>query len=576
MQQSGSLRWLRILSALTAGACVFSAPVKTPAQVVLAPVNPPLGSSNTVTADPPVHRPSTRSCTVTLLENQAFADFNNKSFSYAPPAACPGPWSKVVLTADFTVTAGRQFDRTAQFSIGNANIFYGTTAEPRANLSPSWHVERDVTDLSALFRAPQAGQAILGNIVNGTYTSIIYANAHLEFYPASYRNPAPYVADLVVPLPNAAGGATTLNTTSSQLAQPVTLPQNTEAVYLDVFAQSQSNDEFWYTCVPNDVMAELQSCGNTAFRETEITVDGQPAGVAPVFPWIFTGGIDPYLWEPIPGVQTLNFKPYRVDLTPFAGLLADGQPHTVGISVFNANSYFLATANLLVFTDHDSAQVSGKVTSNTLSAAPTPSVVESLQADTSGNVTGSVKTDSIRNFAITGYVNTSRGRVRTTVEQTVRFDNTQNFTINKTKYVQDIAQATVVSSKTTKRDSSFTTSEEREFRYPLTFNIDDTTNPDGSIVQTSVADQKYIKKQTQNFEEFPFYASAVRNHVATQDTYTLTPQPGGGYAITSHTGQKSSQRYKSFDTQGHCYSRQLTAENNVLTGVKDNAGCEDR
>src|SRR5437879_2848757 len=69
---------------------------------------------------------------------------------------------------------------------------------------------------------------------------------------------------------------------TDQLATTFTLPQNVERAYLDVIAQSQSNDEFWYTCVPNDVTGELQSCGATAFRETEVTVDGQPAGVAPV------------------------------------------------------------------------------------------------------------------------------------------------------------------------------------------------------------------------------------------------------------------------------------------------------
>ena len=55
-------------------------------------------------------------------------------------------------------------------------------------------------------------------------------------------------------------------------------------------------------------------------------------------------------------MQTLDFKPYRVDLTPFAGVLDDGNPHTVGIGVYNANSYFLATANLLVYTDHRTAE----------------------------------------------------------------------------------------------------------------------------------------------------------------------------------------------------------------------------
>ena len=115
--------------------------------------------------------------------------------------------------------------------------------------------------------------------------------------------------------PTAPARPIALNTGSDQLTATFTLPTNVERAYLDVVSQGQSGDEFWYTCVPNDVSGELYSCGNTAFRETEISIDGQPAGVAPIFPWIFTGGIDPYLWIPIPGVQTLNFVPYRVDLT---------------------------------------------------------------------------------------------------------------------------------------------------------------------------------------------------------------------------------------------------------------------
>src|SRR5678816_2632343 len=124
-------------------------------------------------------------------------------------------------------------------------------------------------------------------------------------------------------------------------------PTNIERAVLDVYAQSQAGDEFWYTCVPDELTGPLQSCGATAFREAEITVDGRPAGVAPIYPWIFTGGIDPNLWKPIPSVQTLNFTPFRVDLTPFAGALSDGQPHEIAVSVFNADNFFATTASLL-------------------------------------------------------------------------------------------------------------------------------------------------------------------------------------------------------------------------------------
>ena len=76
------------------------------AQVVIAPAQPVIGSGNTVSADPRVPAPDTKSCTVSLFENLEFADFNTKNFTYTPPSDCPGPWAKVVFTVDFTVTAG--------------------------------------------------------------------------------------------------------------------------------------------------------------------------------------------------------------------------------------------------------------------------------------------------------------------------------------------------------------------------------------------------------------------------------------------------------------------------------------
>src|SRR2546430_17230576 len=108
-----------------------------------------------------------------------------------PPRSTLFPYTTLFrsLSADFTVTAGRQFDRTAAFYLGHANIYYGTTAEPRATLSPSWHVERDVTDLTPIFESAETGEANIGNFVGVsggvTYDGIIYASAALEFYPAS-------------------------------------------------------------------------------------------------------------------------------------------------------------------------------------------------------------------------------------------------------------------------------------------------------------------------------------------------------------------------------------------------------
>ena len=75
----------------------------TQAQVVTVPDTPQIGSSNPITADPLVPRPPTKPCIVQLFQNLPFDNFTPSTFSYTPPASCPGPWAKVVFTADFTV-----------------------------------------------------------------------------------------------------------------------------------------------------------------------------------------------------------------------------------------------------------------------------------------------------------------------------------------------------------------------------------------------------------------------------------------------------------------------------------------
>ena len=543
----------------------------TKAQVVTVPPNPVVGSQNPATAEPLVSRPATTPCVVTLFNNEKFGDYSGHAMSYTPPASCNGAWSKVVLTLDLTVTAGRQFDRTASLYLGNANIYYGTTAEPRSTLSPSWHVERDVTDLTPIFKTAQSGQAVIYNIVNSTYTGIIYGTAKLYFYPANVLNPAPVVPQVVVPV-SGSNNSYVLNTGSDEVTSTFTAPRNTIKAYLDVISQSQSNDEFWYFCVPNDKTGPLETCGNTSFRETEVTIDGKPAGVAPVSPWIYTGGVDPYLWEPITGVQTLNFKPYRVDLTPFAGLLSDGNQHTIGVSVYNANSYFLETANLLLYTDPYLSQTGGALEENTLSPAPMPMVTENLSTDGSGNMIGTVEVESIRKFTVRGYVNTSQGRVETTVDQMVHFDSTQTFNVASSGIpeLQDAVQTSTVKSKTTEQLGTTQKETDESFSFPLTLNYDFFANSNGGYSQVTSADQKYIVDKSTSLNGALTSSTKVDEEVQSGDTLYYNSSLS---AITGHSGAQSSASYIGKDSYGNCYSRQIASADNVLTSVTDGKGC---
>jgi hypothetical protein len=527
-----------------------------------------IGSANTVTADPLVTRPSTTPCVVQLFSDASFYDFNVENFSYAPPPDCPGPWAKVVLEADINVSAGIQYDRTANFWLGPVNIYFGTTSEPSPSEGPSWHIENDLTDYSSIFYIPRAGQADIGNTLCCGLTSTIYASASLEFYPLGEGQTAPVAADQVLALSaGPSGGTVALNTGSSTLSGTFTFPLNVQSAYLDVYAQGQSTDEFWYTCSPNDVETELETgCGNTGFRETEITIDGQPAGVAPVFPWIFAGGIDPFLWFPIPGVQTLNFTPYRVNLTPFAGLLSNGLPHTVSLSVYNADSYFSATGSVLVYRDPTTPIITGAVTENTLTG-PSPVVTENLNVQPT-YLRGSVSVTSNRSFVISGYVNTSKGKVTTKVAQSANFSNHQYFNITATKYVENVSQNTILNSNTTvTRKGAPPVITSQDFTFPLTVDISEVVLSNGNINLTTNASQTYQDTTSTVQSGAVTYSSFLKNAGQHVDTLEFD----SSFNLLGNTGQLAAQQYNYFDSTGAVYNCAIAAAANALTAF--DPGC---
>jgi peptide N-acetyl-beta-D-glucosaminyl asparaginase amidase A len=530
-------------------------------------LNRQVGTQFTVTADPLVPRPSEQPCKVQLFVDYQFAFFSesNQTFQYIPPANCPGPWAAVVLEADFSENAGQQFDRTASLYLNNTELYFGTTPEPLFTDTNTWHVERDVTDYSALLTASQPGTMVLPNCTTdcpppyNTLNGVFTVSADLEFYPLQGNGQVR--PDAVLPLvqSNGNGGVNLpafLYTPIDQLTTTFTLPTNIEQAYLDVVTQGQQSDEFWYTCVPDNLTTELESCGSTAFREAEISIDGQPAGVAPVYPWIFTGGIDPFLWVPVPGVQTLDLLPYRINLTPFAGLLSNGQQHTVAMNVLNVNSQFSVTASLLLFEDHGSQQVTGAVTEDTIKT-PNPVITTNLHVN-GNNVIGTVKTTSQRQFQLAGYVNTSHGKVSTIIQQTVNFNNEQGFKINSADYVQDISQLTPVTSIVTTEQGHTSSLSTESFTYPLTVGITvDLAN--GGEVQTTVISQEF-----QNTVANPSYTASVDNLLRTKDTLNF---------ITGvNTGASSSQQYTFEDSVGQQYACGISTSSNILKAVS--SGCK--
>jgi hypothetical protein len=530
---------------------------------------PPLtvGSGNVAVIEPPVPVPNNVTpCTVPLYSTAIFGA-NNVNYSYTPPAACPGPWAKVVLGVNVFLDAGIQYDRTGTIWMAGVPLWFGTTAEPTPTLAPGWSFQKDVTEYSALFNSAQTGFVLIANYTNSTDTSVIGSNAQLTFYPASAQFPAPSVPDVIVPLANPGGGTVGLGNSSSTVSISQTLPTNIAAASLDVYLQGQSSDEFWYTCVPASLATELEECGSGSFREGEISIDGTPAGVAPVYPWIFTGGIDPYLWSPIPGVQTLNFKPFRVELSPFAGLLSNGQTHNISLAVNGAANYFSVAGALFLYLDHGSTQVTGSVTSNTLAGAVAPVVSNTLKTESNGDLKGNVITSLARNFSIIGTANLSTGPVTYTVNQIGNFTNNQFFKITDSFYQQLIDQTTTTTVQTSAATANGTSTKLTQLTYPLHFNYTQNQIANGNYFIGSTVGLEYKADKT---AASPISESTSHEDNLIDSADTLVFDSSFNYK--GHLKAKSNATFVSKGTGLPCFARTLTSADNLLTSAT--TGCK--
>jgi hypothetical protein len=530
------------------------------------------GATGVVVADALLPRPATTPCTVTLYSGMTYSGFDAHPFAYPGSASCTGKFAKIVLEADFSVNAGRQFDRTALISIGGVNLYFGTTQEPSATVAPRWHVERDLTDYAAALAAAATGYVRLDNEVDTTYTGVLQGSAKLLFYPAATPADAAVgrVADAVIPFAGdlTTGDPASLSAPTDSLARTLSLPKNMVRLYLDVLAESQGGDEFWYTCVPDDQANALQSCGGGSFREVLVSIDGQPAGLAPVVPRVYTGGIDPGLWRPTPGAETLAFVPSRVDLTPFAGALSDGASHTLAISVEGAQEHYAVVGNLLVYRDAGGSTTTGAVSSSTLTSAAltAPITTNGVSVAADGSASGVLGVKATRSYAITGYVNTSQGRVTTTVTQDLAFDNEQTFSITDTVYSQAVAQTSTANTTVSKTAGGTTTTDKVSLSYPLNlaYVYDSTAN-----TQNTTASQDFTNIVSRTVNGAMVFSSSFENVINAKSGLVFSSTGGA----TQGVGQQGTQTVSYTDSIGSCYKRSIATASNALVSVTDGTGC---
>ncbi|VAI43970.1 peptide-N4-(N-acetyl-beta-glucosaminyl)asparagine amidase A-like [Triticum dicoccoides] len=372
---------------------------------VARPLRPPPGSSGP--------------CSTLLLSGSFAYTFTKPPATAAyspPPCLGRGGASAVSLAVlEWRATCrGVQFDRIFGVWLGGAELLRGSTAEPLQN-GVVWSVSKDVTRHASLLAAGNSTLAVfVENLVNSQYTGVYYANVTLHLYfRRTPTRPPPAVApaDLIVPmsrgLPLNDGLWYKIQNATDVASKSVALPSNTYRAVLELYVSFHGDDEFWWTNQPG-------ADANGPFREVTVRVDGVLAGAAWPFPVIFTGGINPLLWQPITGIGSFNLPTYDVEVTPLLGKMLDGKAHAFAFAVTNAVDVWYVDANLHLWLDPGSTATAAALVSY---------VAPELAAATT-----SFRTTASRQVSATGWVKSSYGNITTNATQTFHFDNTNTNT----------------------------------------------------------------------------------------------------------------------------------------------------
>jgi hypothetical protein len=345
--------------------------------------------------------------------------------------------------------------------LDDIEVFRTSTAEPTSN-GIIWTYTKDMSAYLALFKAPHKIIFDLGNILDDTYTGSWNTTLTASFFVAENTiKPADIVLPISTQKSNTNQPSAFIVPESKALAT-LQLPTNAKRAVFSISACGQAAEEFWWSNVlSSDTRVfgnESVLYGHSPFRELQLFIDGNMAGVAWPFPVIFTGGIVPGFWRPIVGIGTsspciytskvytdvfrqsdaFDLREDEIDISPFIPVLNDGKPHTFEIRVIgfdddgqgngvfteNIESNWVVTGKVFIWLDSSTdCPTTGTIP---IIYAPAPSV--HLQSTTKRNLNGT--TDSLeysiklsREIYIESSMNTSEGSNTVFWKQNLTFSN---------------------------------------------------------------------------------------------------------------------------------------------------------
>ncbi len=239
------------------------------------------------------------------------------------------------------------------------------------------------------------------------YTGIFNTTMTAIFYKADVETDQAPPSDLIIPISRhgAANSVSLFVLPADNATNTISLPRNIRRAVFSVSANGQATEEFWWSNVLQSDVATFNATagelpGLSPFREVQVLIDGQLAGVQWPFPVIFTGGVVPSLHRPIVGIHAFDLREHEIDITPFLPLLCDGKQHTFTICVAglndigassssadlteSVNESWYVTGKLFLWLDANPASITTGSAPTINLSPPTILVTRALTADTNG------------------------------------------------------------------------------------------------------------------------------------------------------------------------------------------------
>ncbi|KXJ88999.1 peptide N-acetyl-beta-D-glucosaminyl asparaginase amidase A-domain-containing protein [Microdochium bolleyi] len=308
---------------------------------------------------PPIQVPTGKKvCTAVLMEH-SFNNTRGRPFiaQYKPPKC---KFDRVVIHFNVSVR-GQQNDRTGVMYLDNTEVWRTMTPQTTPD-GAQWHWDKDMTHYLSLWRQPRT---LRFDLVDGTIAgpSIDAINTTLTatFFRGDRGKAISAPADLIIPISNRPGydGEPMHFIWPEQNAtNTISFPRNANRAVFSLSAQARDQEKFWWSNLANLTMARyFGRPAHVAWREIQILIDGELAGVSWPYPTVFAGDVVSQLHRPVVGINTFDIREHEIDITPWLPQLCNGRNHTFTIQDPNSSFQAIEKVTAHTFLNVTSAKV---------------------------------------------------------------------------------------------------------------------------------------------------------------------------------------------------------------------------